>query len=440
MRIQSLSDLTAADERTLIFSPWGLGGQLRPEDAADFQQRCIAGADLIAAVPEHTTQSFERLRDLHSYGVLWYDAFTLTNDLRWVVLELAVRERFIEFYDRSIPLIAKDGSEQDFAATNFATVFNAFRRRGSHAKCWDLRPRSGSSPLRMPLTLDPLLRWARHEGLLAGQRNRILEREVFSRSRNRFAHGDYWMTTPNHSARAIHDTAEIINRLWGADTPGGRLYPAPIQRAALVVGWSSPTADAVPDHATVTMHCEQLASHKDDGSGWEYIIIRGVWTDESVSEFDARYELTAYPTELLWGPGDRLGGVEWLSVAKPSADEVTYLDRVFAIRRDSGKVYLPCRIETFLGLPRTHHSGNWHLVRADFPNDALGHIRHVDAGDPCPATESDMPGCPVEDLIDGTWSQVEEFVCSSFPSVRRSEWVDVHVPRRWPLPETIGCD
>ena len=439
MKIRTFTELTTADERTLMFSGMGLGGLLRPEDAADFQQRCIASSDLTEAVPEATTQSFERLRDLHSYGVLWYDAFTLTNDLRWVVLELALRERFIEFYDRSIPLIAKDGSEHEFAATDFASVATAFRWGGSHARRWRLRPRLGSG-LKMPLTIGPLVRWARHEGLLAGQRNRLLEQEVFAESRNRFAHGTYWLGTPNYSARAICDTAEIINRLWGVNTPGGRLYPAPIRRDVLVIGWSPPTADAIQTCATVTMRSEHLSDHAEDGNGWQYIVIRGVWTDESVREFDSRYELTAYPAELLWGPGDLHSAIDWVVDAKPEGDEISYLDRLFVIRRAAGKVYLPSRVETFLGLPTSRQSGTWHLVRADYPNDAFGHIRHLDAGEGCPQTDSGLDGCPIEHVITGSWSQVEEFIRMSFPTFAPHEPAHARVPRRSPLPETVGCD
>jgi hypothetical protein len=46
-------------------------------------------------------------------------------------------------------------------------------------------------------------------------------------------------------------------------------------------------------------------------------------------------------------------------------------------------------------------------------------------------------GCIV---VEGSWSQVEEFVRSSFPSLRANERVAVRVPRRWPFPETVGCD
>ena len=84
-------------------------GQLRPEDAAEFEQRSIADDELAPSVPDSGARSFDRLRELHAQGVLWYDAFIVVTDLGWVVLELAFRERFIEFYGGSIPLGRKDG-------------------------------------------------------------------------------------------------------------------------------------------------------------------------------------------------------------------------------------------------------------------------------------------------------------------------------------------
>src|SRR5690348_8832840 len=100
MRIRSFAELTTADERTLRFTGLGfaMGGKLSPEASARFQQRAISDAQLNQIVPDGTRQSFERLRSVHSYGVLFYDLFTITDDLTWVVLEQALRERFIAFY------------------------------------------------------------------------------------------------------------------------------------------------------------------------------------------------------------------------------------------------------------------------------------------------------------------------------------------------------
>src|SRR5207248_1845696 len=87
--------------------------------------------------------------------------------------------------------------------------------------------------------LDSLLRWAREEELLRGQRNRALDRPLRD-MRDYVAHGagDH-LLMPGDSAQAISDVAEIINQLWGVATPGGRLYPAPIHREVQLIGWSA---------------------------------------------------------------------------------------------------------------------------------------------------------------------------------------------------------
>lgn len=38
MEVRSLDELREADERTLPFGPLGLGGKLKPQDAAEFQE------------------------------------------------------------------------------------------------------------------------------------------------------------------------------------------------------------------------------------------------------------------------------------------------------------------------------------------------------------------------------------------------------------------
>lgn len=80
MDIKSLEELRQADERTLRFAPLGLalGGMLRPEDAAVFQQETISHAELVPAVTESTRNTFERLRLLFSYGCC-----ATTSSPRW---------------------------------------------------------------------------------------------------------------------------------------------------------------------------------------------------------------------------------------------------------------------------------------------------------------------------------------------------------------------
>ncbi|MEU2357690.1 hypothetical protein ABZ599_32745 [Streptomyces misionensis] len=54
MDIKTLEELQAADERTLAFTPLGLGGRMSPEDSADFQQRVIARLELAEDVAAWT--------------------------------------------------------------------------------------------------------------------------------------------------------------------------------------------------------------------------------------------------------------------------------------------------------------------------------------------------------------------------------------------------
>jgi hypothetical protein len=75
MQIVPLAALQEPDERVRRFTPLELstGGMLSASDAADYQQRAIASIELVEAVPESTRSTFERLRTLHSYGVLCYE-------------------------------------------------------------------------------------------------------------------------------------------------------------------------------------------------------------------------------------------------------------------------------------------------------------------------------------------------------------------------------
>jgi len=437
---RKFEELITADDRSLRFTSLGLatGGKLSPENAAEFQQRSISMADLITTVPKDTRDSFERLRTLHSYGVLCYDLFTVAEDLRWVVLEQALREKFIEYYEGAIPLVDKNKVPSTFKASTFEAVYEAFRWGGSHAKTGRLQLRSRPRAIPIPLTLGPLLRWARHEGLVHGQRNRRLEEAVYERMRNRFAHGaGFRIGMPNQSAGAIRDAAEIINRLWGALTPGGRLYPAPLQREVLIVGWSPGWPKGEVGSTVTVMRPEQLNESTEPGD-WTYICLRAVWQDDQLTEFDARYELTTYPAQLLWGPGPRRDALAWLAAIVPTGDQVDYLDRAFAVRRHAGKVYIPCSAEVMLALPVELRDGAWNIVRADFPNDAFGHVRHLDTGQPCP--DQRYGGCPVQDLAAGSWTEVVFATKDLYPNLKESDYSDVHVPRRWSFPETVGYD
>jgi hypothetical protein len=323
--IKTFEELTTPDERTLRFTPLGLStaGALTPEYAAEFQQHAIAASDLQLDVPEDTRRSFERVRLLHSYGILFYEAFTLAEDLAWLVLEQAFRERFVTYFEGTIPMInVRTGEDATISVQSFDEVFHAVTRGGSYANSsWELRLRSSSQTMTFRGTFFHLLRWARSEGLLHGQRNKAIE-EVYRRIRNRVAHPGYHLGMPPDSIRTIRDIAEIINRLWGHSTPGGHLYPAPLEREILAIAWAGGIHEV--------MRAYQLGTFQKAGD-WECVIVRAVWDDGGIWDFNAQYERTNFPAELLWGPGSPEDALAWLNEASPDGDTTEYLDRLFAV-------------------------------------------------------------------------------------------------------------
>ena len=225
MDIRSLEELRQADERTLRFTSFGLatGGKLRPEDAAVFQQEVISHAELVPAVAEGTRNTFERLRSLHAYGVLFYDIFTAVEDLTHLVIEQALRDRFLEFHHGVVPFEDARGTVHEVTAATFDVLYDEIHKEGRlrKPKRWRLRLRRTGELIYFDGMLDSLLRWARGEGLLRGQRNRRLE-PILKRFRDHVAHGagDH-LVMPVDTARTISDAAEIINHLWGSPRRAG---------------------------------------------------------------------------------------------------------------------------------------------------------------------------------------------------------------------------
>jgi hypothetical protein len=306
--IRSLEELRQADERTLHFAPQGFltGSMMRPEDAAVFQQEVISHAELVADVAKSTRATFERLRSLYAYGVLSYDIFTAADDLAQLVIEQALRERFMEFHDGAVPFEDSSGTVHEVPATDFAVVYDEIHMDGRlhRPQRWRLRLRRTGELIWFDGMLDSLLKWARGEGLLRGQRNRMLD-PVLKKLRNSVAHGsgDH-LVMPTEAALTISDAAEIINQLWGSATPGGRLYPAPVLREIQAVAWSSGGS-----------MISGLAGNFPPGqecADWTYVLVRAVLHDDGLRRLDAQYETTIFPCDLLWGPGTWQDAAIWL--------------------------------------------------------------------------------------------------------------------------------
>jgi hypothetical protein len=430
MEIQSLRYLQTADDQALLFGRLGLstGGTLDPELVAQYQQEVIAEADLGAEVPEATRRAFERLRRLHAHGVLLYDAYTIASEQAPFVLDLALGERFVAFYrSDGVPLV-HGGRRRTLTITSFED----FKQRdlpqanrelqeiaGDRAR-WKLECRPGQR-MKFSGSFTHLLLWARNVSLLHGQRNRALERAI-GRLRNHAAHpAGYVLEGPVQSARMIWDVAEMINRLWEADATGRRLYPEPVRREVMAVGWGG------DDGTIVSFHADPHRKMPDDAK--TYVVVRGVPDDPDLPQYSARYEKTFYPADLLFGPGTWREAQEWLLANNPTADAVNYLDRLFAVRERDGQVDLPRRPSVAAALPEDERSGTWHLLRADHPNWAYAHVRGS-AGrlkESC-AQSGPCRNCQVEVLGRGSWQQLVAEHESD--SVRLA---DIEVPSPWSL-------
>jgi hypothetical protein len=72
--------------------------------------------------------------------------------------------------------------------------------------------------------------------------------------------------------------------------------------------------------------------------------------------------VTAYPCELLWGPGTAADATNWLENEQPQPDEAEVLDRLFLIQYRGDHLYLPRRPEIALSLEPADRTGTWYLV------------------------------------------------------------------------------
>lgn len=462
MDIKSLAELQQADERTLKFNPIGLGGRMRPEDAAEFQQQVVARHDLVPTVAEGTCRSFEQLRAMFAYGVLCYDIYTAVNDRALLVFEQALRDRFIGFHQGTVTFTdPRSGKTQELAAERYEQVHTFVSRN----RRWKLRVGDGPDMMAFNGMLGGLVGWARRVGLLRGQRNRAVEQAIM-RLRDLVAHpSGYNLTTPVSAARTISDLAEIINHLWGSATPGGRLYPAPVGRTIVALSWDEAGGEVMSgvvafaprsaDQELCQEDCEQgngdkpqadshepFGGHEPDGrepegenpDRWVHVLVRGVAHDWDLLHFDAKYETARYPSDWLWGPGSWAEAMEWLARERPADDEVDVLDRIFLLRYHDDLLYLPRSPDVAAGVSDEEKPGVWYLTRADSPEEAFSHQRQVLAGGYDCEPQGRCAQCPVETLGAGTWQDAMDWLAANGVPVISREMPDVKVPARmgWP--------
>lgn len=388
VQIKTLEQLQEADTTTLGFTPAGLG-HMTPDDAAEYQQSVVAGIELAGNVASGTRAAFERLRTVFSYGVLCYEIYTLVYDQALLIAEQALRDRFLDHHRPVITFADKDGDHKTLTVADggYERVIKFLKANRSY-RYLDLA--DGQPALQFSGgMLSDLTRWARRLGLLCGQRNRRQE-PLHAKLRNTVAHPSAHLASPVEAAAEIRAVAEVINQLWGRRTDGGKYYPAPKRRAVIAAGWGDSQAMQFADPT-------QLHSTDDLHDDWQYVIIRAVADDPELRHFHSRFETTAYPAQLLWGPGEAAAAAEWVEANEPHGDVVEHLDRVFAIRVAGNDLYLPMTPEAALGVLPDERPGEWFIVRADYPADARSHVRtrlidlkHCQKSGPCDDCAADL--------------------------------------------------
>ncbi|HVC07358.1 MAG TPA: hypothetical protein VND98_07240 [Solirubrobacterales bacterium] len=367
-----LTDLQTPDEMALVFNPIGFGGRMEPAEAARFQQSAIASAVPVDAVPDQIRQNFERARRLHLYGVLEYEFFTAASDYALLVLESALRVRFLSHYDNEIP-VSRRGQGEALNAESFDDVRRAPRSL-------QLRGSEGTYPL--PLGARALLGWARRERLLPGSETRRVD-HALGQLRNYAAHPEgRTVLGPPDSARTLRDVAEVVNALWGHRVPGGRLFPAPVARMPRVasiatdgIGAAEMGLHHVPDldpreresDFAVFLAAEDEKLTERDGDSWVFTHRQGL-------------QRTVYPCEQLWA-GTYMDLVAALEAGAFSdcADTIEHLDRLFFVRVEGEQIDEPRSTADLLAFDPSR-AGRWHAVTADSPYQAFSHVKNHGKG------------------------------------------------------------
>lgn len=311
MGTRTLAELVAPDQRNVQagFLEARRGGGFDMEIAARFVQEYVR-TQLHDDVPMSVASGFERARSTFIYGLFDYELFTAASDQSLLLLEPALKARFISLYNGVVTLVSlRKGGEHPIKTSDFEAVRKRVNGAGFTVKltsgqALSLLDRKGR-PQAFNGSLGHLLAWARQEDLLTGQRARLIE-SLLEEARHRVAHPEYHLEMPAHAALTLNQVGQIINRLWGHETPGSRLYPAPVERTTIVVGW------AEGGDRCVVAWPDQLAAFADPRD-WTFIVLLAVPRDQGLLVFDARYERTEYPAELLWGAGRKGEALEWLA-------------------------------------------------------------------------------------------------------------------------------
>lgn len=390
MEARTLAELQEPDQRSLMWSVWTAD----PAKAAERDQRLLSRVDLSPDVPETTRQSFERLCTLFAYGILCYDLYTVAGDLARLVVEQALRDRFLPFYGGTVNFTDGQGVPQTVTASSYDDLYRAIRRDDGRLRGWKLQLRSGAVPFAFSGELTSLLRWARAEGLLAGQSDRLRDKPR-AWFRNFVAHPSYHLQGPDYAERGILDLAYLVNRIWGSPSRTA------VAREPVMITWTG-------DTVTWGEGPGPLLDQPAEGGTPTSVIALAVPGDPELGDYDALYETTSLPCEWLWGPGSPAEASDWLEHHPHRGDKAETVDRLFLLRYRDSLLWLPQKPATAAAAQGTAADGTWYLLRADSPFPAFNHQRHVLSGyaDPEPgpphSSDGECPACPTRAISSGS--------------------------------------
>jgi hypothetical protein len=390
---EAANPLIRPDQATLRFTGLGLsmGGLISPEAAVRLQRHNI-DFDLAETVPDDTRKLFQRLQAIHMQGIWEYQMFTVADEYALQVLEHALWDRLLHYYNHQPPLFDTRGGVaqiQHGTVSEIAKVVAQGRYRlGS--------TREPGASLSFSGNLTDLFAWARHEGLLRGQRSRRFD-IVYPRMLARLRPLTYSLRMPVDSSRLIREVGEFVNQLWGTATPDGQIFPTPLSRRVVILGWP-------PERTRIVQLRPDTLSEERGRSGWEFIVLLAVESDDQLFEFHSDIEATTFPARLLAGPRGLEETIDWLKTQAPESDMVDVLDRWFAARLDCPD--WARNLGQLAGLSPSERQGKWMLIQADFAFDAVAHARSVSN----PAEDHRAIGicdrCWVSAKASGSWRRI----------------------------------
>jgi hypothetical protein len=382
--LSALAELREPDQRSTM---WIVGGTAGAEHAAEYHKRVMAQLDVPASVPETVRKSFDRIRSIYRQGLFCYDLYTFAGDQARLLVELALKERFVEFHDGTVLFTDGQGDTQTVTASSFDKVYRAIRKADGRPRHWKIQLRSGRPGFQFTGGLASLLRWARAEGLLTGQGDRMRD-VVRKRSRDGVAHPDYHLEMPDHAVRAIADVAHVIRQLWGA--PSGTC----VVRYPVLLSWT----DTEATRSVVTRSVPGNPARPARGGNPECVVVLADPDDPDLFDYDSRFESTNSPCDLLWGPGNTADALEWFAGHSPEPDTAETADRLFLLQYCGDRLSLPRSPALAAALRSGEKDGTWFLIRADVPTYAFNHQRRLLAEEPGHADKGECESCPVETI------------------------------------------